>query len=150
MLKIDKSQYGNKKGISTEHMMVNLMDKIFKLLDNNNNRSAVIASIVSYLSDRQMQVRVNNTYSSTHKLPGGGPQGTLLGLIEYFVQSSDNANCVDPDLRFKFVDDLTVLELVMMTGLLTDYNFNKNQFFSVKLHELGLSAKFLVCSIHPS
>ena len=180
--KIDKSQYGNKKGISTEHMMVNLMDKIFKLLDNNNNRSAVIASmvdwasafdrqdptlaiekflamgvrpalvpiLVSYLSDRQMQVRVNNTYSSTHKLPGGGPQGTLLGLIEYFVQSSDNANCVDPDLRFKFVDDLTVLELVMMTGLLTDYNFNKNQFFSVKLHELGLSAKFLVCSIHPS
>ena len=31
-------------------------------------------------------------------LPGGGPQGTLLGLIEYFVQSNDNADCVEPGL----------------------------------------------------
>ena len=173
--KIDKSQYGNKKGISTEHMMVNLMDKILKLLDNNNNRSAVIASmvdwasafdrqdptlaiekflamgvrpalvpiLVSYLSDRQMQVRVNNTYSSTHKLPGGGPQGTLLGLIEYFVQSNDNANCVDPDLRFKFVDDLTVLELVMMTGLLTEYNFKAHVASDIGIDEQYIPASSL-------
>ena len=152
--KIDRSQYGNQKGTSTEHVMVKLMDRIFQLLDNNNNCSAVKASLVdwasafdrqdptlaiekfikmgvrpalipvlvSYLTDRQ-KVRYNNIYSSTYSLPGGGPQGTLLGLIEYFVQSNDNANCVDPDLRFKFVDDLTVLELVMMAGLLTEYNF---------------------------
>ena len=53
--KIDKSQYGNKTGISAEHMMVNLMDQILKLLDNNKNRSAVIASMVDWESafDRQ-------------------------------------------------------------------------------------------------
>ena len=45
--KIDKSQCGNKKGISTEHMMVNLMDQILKFLDNNKNCSAVIASMVN-------------------------------------------------------------------------------------------------------
>ena len=45
--KIDKSQCGNKKGISTEHMMVNLMDQILKLLDDNKNCSAVIASMVN-------------------------------------------------------------------------------------------------------
>ena len=36
-------------------MMVNLMDQILKLLDNNKNRSAVIASMVDWASafDRQ-------------------------------------------------------------------------------------------------
>ena len=33
--KIDRSQYGNQKGTSTEHMMVKLMDRILQLLDNN-------------------------------------------------------------------------------------------------------------------
>ena len=90
-----------------------------------------------------MQVRVNNTYSKTHKLPGGGPQGTLLGLIEYFVQSNDNANCVDPKLRFKFVDDLTVLELVMMTGLLTEYNFKAHVASDIGIDELFIPAASL-------
>ena len=41
--KIDISQYGNQKGTSTEHLIVNMMDKILQLLDNNKNCSAVIA-----------------------------------------------------------------------------------------------------------
>ena len=154
---IDSAQYGNQKGTSTEHLLVNLMDRILKLIDQNPNRSAVIASmldwasafdrqdptlaiqkfikmgvrpalipiLVSYLTDREMQVRFNNKYSSTHQLPGGGPQGTLLGLIEYLVQSNDSADCVDADMRFKYVDDLTILELVLLGGLLTDYNFKQ-------------------------
>ena len=60
-----------------------------------------------------MQVKFNDTYSGTYKLPGGGHQGTISGLIEFFVQSNDNADCVDEDLRFKFVVDLNVLESVM-------------------------------------
>ena len=54
---------------------------------------------------------------------GGGPQGTLIGQIEYLVNSNDNADSVDPDDRFKYIDDLSVLELVMMTGILKEYNF---------------------------
>ena len=170
--KIDRSQYGNQKGTSTEHLMVNLMDKILKLLDNNNNCSAVIASLVdwasafdrqdptlaiekfikmgvrpslipilvSYLTDRQMQVRYNGAYSGTYSLPGGGPQGTLVGLIEYFVQSNDNADCVDPDLRFKFVDDLSVLELVMLSSLLTEYNFKQHVASDIGIDELYIPA----------
>ena len=173
--KIDRSQYGNQKGTSTEHLMVNLMDKLLRLLDNNNNRSAVIASLVdwasafdrqdptlaiekfikmgvrpalipvlvSYLSDRQMQVRFNDAYSGTYSLPGGGPQGTLVGLIEYFVQSNDNADCVDPDLRFKFVDDLSVLELVMLSGLLTEYNFKQHVASDIGIDELYVPASSL-------
>ena len=60
-------------------------------------RPSLVPVLASYLSNREMQVRFNGTYSSTHQLPGGGPQGTLVGLIEYFVHSNDNAECVDPD-----------------------------------------------------
>ena len=38
-------------------------------------------------------------------------------------KSNDNADCVDPDMRFKYMDDLTVLELVLLANLLTEYNF---------------------------
>ena len=136
-----------------EHLLINMMDRILGLLDKDNKRSAVIVSLldwssffdrqdptlvikkflkmgvrpslipvlVSFLTDREMTVR----YSNTYKLPGGGPQGTLLGLIEYFVQSNDNADCVGPDMRFKFVDDLSMLELVMLGGWLSNYNFKQ-------------------------
>ena len=155
--------------------MVNLMDRILKLLDNNNNCSAVIASLVdwasafdrqdptlaiekfikmgvrpslipilvSYLTDRQMQVRYNGAYSGTYSLPGGGPQGTLVGLIEYFVQSNDNADCVDPDLRTKFVDDLSVLELIMLSSLLTEYNFKQHVASDIGIDELYIPASSL-------
>ena len=54
---------------------------------------------------------------------GGGPQGTLLGGIEYTAQSNDNADIVPPQDRFKYIDDLSVLQLVLLSGLLVEYNF---------------------------
>ena len=48
-----------------------------------------------------MQVKFNGELSEFFKLVGGGPQGTLLGQIEYLVQSNNNANTVPPDDRFK-------------------------------------------------
>ena len=70
-----------------------------------------------------MKVKFNGHESKEHSLNGGGPQGTLLGGIEYLVNSNDNADSVEPEDRFKFIDDLSVLHLVMMTGLLTSYDF---------------------------
>ena len=35
-----------------------------------------------------------------------------MGNLEYLAQSNDNANCVKCDERYKFVDDLTVLEKI--------------------------------------
>ena len=90
-----------------------------------------------------MQVRYNGAYSGTYSLPGGGPQGTLVGLIEYFVQSNDNANCVDPELRFKFVDDLSILELVMLSGLVTEYNFKQHVASDIGIDELYVPASSL-------
>ena len=86
-------------------------------------RPSLIPLLVSYLSDRKMQVKFNGEHSKILTLIGGGPQGTLLGGIEYLVQSNDNADVVPVKDRFKFIDDLSILELVCLSGLLSEYEF---------------------------
>jgi len=54
-----------------------------------------------------MMMKFNGTTSSIYHMPGGGLQGTLLGVLEYLVQCNDYANRVQPDLRFKYVDEIT-------------------------------------------
>ena len=165
---LDKSQFGNRVGTGTEHLLVKFMDKILRLLDENTNQSAVIATMLdwasafdrqdptlaikkflkmgvrpelipvlsSYLMDRKMQVRLDNTLSSTHHLPGGGAQGTLLGVIQFLVQNNDNADCLEEDMRYKFVDDLSILELLLFGGLLSDYNFKDHIASDIGIDEL--------------
>ena len=89
-------------------------------------RSSLIPILVSYLQDRRMIVKFNGSNSSTHSLPGGGPQGSLLGGIEYLVNSNDNADFLEDDEKFKYVDDLSILDLVCLAGLLCEYNFRSH------------------------
>ena len=42
------------------------------------------------------------------------------------VPSNDIADHVDEKLKFKFVDDLSVLELVMLSSLLAEYDLNQH------------------------
>ena len=82
-------------------------------------RTSLIPLLASYLEDRKMKVKFNGKYSQEHSLIGGGPQGTLLGLIEYLVQSNDAADFIDAKDRFKYIDDLSILELIFLSGVLT-------------------------------
>ena len=87
--------------------------------------------VMSFLSDRTMVVRYKGATSSEKKLPGGGPQGTLLGLLLFIVLINDigfsnqmnnagelittkrtlrSAN----QLHLKFVDDLTLAESLIL------------------------------------
>ena len=44
-------------------------------------------------------------------------------MWEYQSQSNDNADCFTEDDRFKFVDDLTVLEIVNLVSIgIASYN----------------------------
>ena len=104
-------------------------------------RSSLIPLLISYLSGRQMRVRLNGELSSCLDLTGGGPQGTLLGLIEYLAQSNDNADCINQADRFKYIDDLTILEIVAMASLLMEYNF---------FNMLLLMLVVINCSFHQS
>ena len=89
-------------------------------------RPSLIPVLVSYLTDRKMRVKYNDEVSDEYNLIGGGPQGTLLGGIEYMVQSNDNADCVDDEDRFKYVDDLSILEVLCLTGFLIEYDTHQH------------------------
>ena len=167
---IDIGQFGGLSGTGTEHMLVCLVDKILKLLDENTDMSAVIMAcldwaaafdrqdptiaiqkflklgvrpsliplLCSYLSDRTMRVKFNGEVSALFALIGGGPQGTLIGQTEYLVQSNDNADCVEPDERFKYIDDLSILQLLCLSGILVDYDFKSHV-----ASDVGTEQKFL-------
>ena len=108
-------------------------------------RPSLIPLLASYLTDRKMRVKFNNELSDLFTLIGGGPQGTLLGGIEYLVQSNDNADTVLPEDRFKFIDDLSVLQLVLLTGLLTEYNFHEHV-----ASDIGIDQKYLPAASYPT
>ena len=45
--------------------------------------------VIAFLSDRKMVVRYKGKMSGVKSLPGGGPQGTLLGLQLFIVLIND-------------------------------------------------------------
>jgi len=46
--KIDKSQYGSRKGVGTEHLIVRFVDRILQLLESAQGRKAVISAAVDW------------------------------------------------------------------------------------------------------
>ena len=70
-----------------------------------------------------MKVKWHGQFSENRELRGGGPQGSTFGIWEYLSQSNDNADCIDQDLRYKFVDDLTFLEVIYLLNVgMATYN----------------------------
>ena len=69
-----------------------------------------------------MKVKFNQETSEFLRLVGGNSQGTLLDQIGFLVQSDDNATQVPVSDRFKYIDDLSLLHLVLFGGLLTEYD----------------------------
>ena len=69
---------------------------------------------------RQMRVKWRGKLSNVRQLPGGGAMGATLGLWEYLSQTNNNANFVPIEDRYKFVDDLTVLEVVQLVNMTID------------------------------
>ena len=170
---MDPSQYGNVQGLSIQHYLVKMVDKILTILDSNSNeekyavlamlvdwskafdrqdpklgiqsfikngvRASMIPILISFFQNRKMIVKWHGLMSSERDLPGGGPQGSTFGLLEYKSNSNDNADHIQQDLRFKFVDDLSVLEKLNLILLgLSCYNF-KNHVAS----DIGIDDKFL-------
>ena len=85
--------------------------------------------VIAFLSNRKMRVRYKGKWSSTKALPGGGPQGTLLGLLLFIVlindvgfqgQSNNTGELITRkrnmktlnQIHLKYVDDLTLAEAI--------------------------------------
>ena len=74
-----------------------------------------------------MRVKWHSVISSTKELPGGGPQGSSLGIWSYLSQTNDNPEGADKDDIFKFVDDKTTLEVLNLLNVgLASHNFKSN------------------------
>ena len=82
-------------------------------------------ALENYQQDKTMTVKLNRKLSAKRKLNGGGPQGATFGIWEQLAQSNSSADCVDPNYRSRFVDDLTILEKVnlLLVGLAFLQNF---------------------------
>ena len=85
-------------------------------------RASSIPLLCINLENRKMRVKYKGELPEEHTMAGSGPQGTLLGLIEYLVQSNTAAACISDDDRFKYIDDLSILELVFLAGVLTEFD----------------------------
>ena len=73
-------------------------------------------------SDRKMIVKFKGAQSAPQNLVGGGPQGTLLGGLQYIVSSDDcSQEKVSESDRFKYFDDLNIMEFIFLSDMLIDY-----------------------------
>ena len=94
---------------------------------DNGLRPTLVPVLMSFFQNRKMVVKWHNNLSTIRDLPGGGPQGTLFGGIEFDVNSNSNANHIAVDMKFKFVDDLSILEIInLIIAGLRSYNFKQH------------------------
>ena len=94
---------------------------------DNGVRPSLIPILLSFFQDRYMKVKWNGGLSSLRSLPGGGPQGGLLGILEFLSQSDDNTRFLCDRDKYKFIDDLSILEIInlLLCGL-TSYNVEQH------------------------
>ena len=174
--KSDPSQYGNKKGVSTQHYLINLLHRILTSVDKrskresyaailhlidwqqafdrqcpklgvdsfirNGVRKSLIPVLTNYFQGRKMQVKWHGVLSSIRDMPGGGPQGCSLGQLLYLSQSNESGNCVPDDDRFKFIDDLSLLDIINLLLIsLEEYDFKRHV-----ASDIAVDGKFLPSS----
>ena len=97
---------------------------LFLSFQKNGVRPCLIPLLMSFFEKRTMMVKWHNVMSSTKNLPGGGPQGTSLGIWSYLSQTNDNPEGADQKDIFKFVDDKTTLEVINLLNIgIASHNF---------------------------
>ena len=96
-----------------------------------------------------LRVKWIGKLSTARKLKGGGPQGSTFGIWEYLSQSNDNADFVKESERFKFVDDLTFLEIISLLNVgLATYNVKQQVPSHVSTHNQIIRSEHLKSQNH--
>ena len=99
-------------------------------------RQSLIPLLTSFFQDRKMVVKWHGCLSSERELPGGVPQGSLFGNLQYKVSSNSNADHASPEMKFKFVDDLSLLEkLNLILAGISSYNFRNHVASDIGTHQ---------------
>ena len=79
-------------------------------LENLQVHPALLNWIAAFLTNRKQAVKIDGVLSDWKTVKGGVPQGTKLGVI-LFIFMTNNLFC-DWNLRTKFVDDTSALEII--------------------------------------
>ncbi|XP_063594912.1 uncharacterized protein LOC134771886 [Penaeus indicus] len=104
---LDPKQYGNLKGKSPSHYLTSFLDTILKALDKPKKIAQIV--LIDFKKAFDL-VRYQDTLSDWDSITCGVPQGTRLGPV-IFLAIIDRL-CRNTDMRAKYVDDLTLAEIV--------------------------------------
>ena len=115
---------------------------------NNGVRQEIIPVLINYFQNRKMRVKWHKLLSSERELPGGGPQGSSCGILEYISQSTGNVDFLEDDLQYKYIDDLSVLEVINLISIgLTSYHFKTHVASDIGIDQSFLPAQNLHSSL---
>ena len=103
---------------------------LIELLSDLGVPGWLLKIVIGFLKNREIEVNFKGTTSSRKKLPGGGPQGTLLGMFLFLVlinaagfrekmkhtgsQITKSKNSRGPmeRIHLKYIDDMTAAEAI--------------------------------------
>ena len=134
---LTKSQYGFRKGCSTENAVVDLAEYFYRSLNSENYGVAVFVDFKkafdtidheimirkmeaygvrglalkwfeSFLANRKHVVKINDCCSQPKLLNSGLPQGALLSPVLFLLYVNDLPNISDSTCPFIFADDTTL------------------------------------------
>ena len=96
-----------------------------------------------------MKVKWHGEFSTTSERNGGGPQGSTFGILENLSQSNENAESIDDDDKFKFVDDLSFLEIIYLLNVgIASYNVRNHVPSDIPSHNQIIPASNLETQKH--
>ena len=83
----------------------------------NGVRPSLIPLLILYFQSREIPIKLHNKISKPRQMPGSGAMGSTIGNMEFDSQTNNNADSVPEENSFKFVDDLSVLEIINIMNI---------------------------------